>query len=167
MAIALAGDSLAVGLAAPLQRICRRLICVAQDGRRACDAQHIPAGASLAIISLGTNDADARAPDGWERGYAERLDAIQREAGAARFVWLLPPAMGDPGREFFVEQRRAVIRGIASRAAATTFAPWPGPVYQDFWNGRQIREEDGIHYTTHGYAAWADAIARALGDALR
>jgi|GEM_PF-3083793 lysophospholipase L1-like esterase len=166
MSIVLAGDSLAVGLAAPLQRICRRLLCVAQDGRRARDAQHIPAGASLVIISLGTNDADARAAEGWERGYAERLDAIMREADAARFVWLLPPAMGEPGREFFVEQRRAVIRSAASRAAAAIFDPWPSPVYQDFWNGRQIREEDGIHYTAAGYALWADAIAQALGDAL-
>lgn len=166
MAIVLAGDSLAVGLAAPLRRIFRRLICVAQDGRRACDAQHIPAGASLVIISLGTNDADARAPEGWERGYAKRLDAIMREADAARFVWLLPPAMGEPGREFFVAQRRTVIRRVASQATAVTFDPWPGPSYQGYWNGQQIREEDGIHYTASGYALWAGAIEQALGNAL-
>ena len=159
----LAGDSLAVGLAAPLRRIWPGLACVARDGRQSWEEQHIPADAALVIISLGTNDADARAPEGWETGYADRLHAIMRQAGAARFVWLLPPAMGDSGLEFFVEQRRAVIRNAASRAGALLFPPWPGPAYQEFMDGWRIRECDGVHYTAIGYSLWAVAIAKAAG----
>ncbi len=154
---------MALGLAAPLRRIWPGLACVAQDGRQSWEEQHIPADASLVIISLGTNDADARAPEGWETGYADRLHAIMRQAGAARFVWLLPPAMGEPGREFFVEQRRAVIRDVASRAGALLFPPWPDSSYQEFMDGWQIRECDGIHYTTKGYSLWAVAIAKVMG----
>ncbi|MCR5563514.1 MAG: hypothetical protein K6F46_09165 [Desulfovibrio sp.] len=158
----LAGDSLAVGLAAPLRRIWPQIICVAQDGRQAWEEQHIPTNASLVMISLGTNDADARAPEDWEHEYAERLNAIMREAGTARFVWLLPPPMGDPSLEFLVEQRRAVIQKAASRAGALLFPPWPGPDYQESMDGWQIRECDGVHCTAIGYSLWAVAIAKAV-----
>ena len=159
----LAGDSLAFGLAAPLRRIWPGLVCVTQDGRQSWEEQHIPADASQVIISLGTNDADARAPEGWETGYADRLHAIMRQAGAARFVWLLPPAMGDSGLEFFVEKRRAVIRSVAASVRARIFPPWPDSAYQEFMDGWQIRECDGVHYTAIGYSLWAVAIAKAVG----
>ncbi|MBQ9406079.1 MAG: hypothetical protein IJU37_04975 [Desulfovibrio sp.] len=156
--IVLAGDSLAVGLAPPLQRLLPHVLPVAQDGRRACDAQHIPEDASRVILSLGTNDVDRKAPLGWESAYAQRLQAIMRTAPGALWVWLLPPPMEEPDREFFVQQRRTIIRATAALHMALVMEPWPGADYTAFLNGLRIRDEDGIHCTPHGYALWAQAI---------
>ncbi len=162
----LAGDSLAVGLYQPLQRHLPSIVSVAQDGRCAKDAQHIPADASMVIVSLGTNDADARAPAGWEQTYAERLHGIMCAAPAAHFLWLLPPAMGEAGREFFVDQRRRVIRDVAVAAHALHMEPWPVSDYQNYYQGQQIRDDDGIHFTAQGYALWAHAIQLAFAFAI-
>ncbi len=162
----LAGDSLAVGLYQPLQRHFPSIVSVAQDGRCAKDVQHIPADAALVIISLGTNDADAKAPAGWEQSYAERLHSIMYAAPAARFLWLLPPAMEEAGREFFVDQRRRVIRDVTVKAHALHMKPWPVSDYQKYYQGQQIRDDDGIHFTPQGYALWADAIQLVFSESI-
>lgn len=160
----LAGDSLAVGLALPLQHHVPRLVCVARDGRQSWEEQHVPSNATLVLFSLGTNDVDRCAPFGWESTYADRLYTIVRSLPVAHLVWLLPPPMGEPDREFFVDQRRTVIRNVAQATSCRVVEPWPGAAYQEYLSGCRIRDEDGIHFTTEGYALWAKALLPLLQE---
>ena len=146
--IALIGDSLAVGLRAPLAALAASHgVTFTADVRGGTNAgqwlsnwtRHVlEKHPSALLISLGTNDSavPGNSPLFIER--ARRLVEMADDYGAAVF-WLMPPPM--PWSLADVE------RGIAESGGARIDPP------EDL-----KRAPDKIHASGSGYTAWAEAI---------
>lgn len=141
----LLGDSLAVGLTAPLRQLA--VASEVQFASRAKEGTTIAAWASadvaendVVLVSLGTNDMKLADPL-LER---PKLDALlaRLTKSSKRVIWLLPPPMPFPDRGVL-----AMIDD-ASKVAKTALMP----------SLDVDRGPDKIHPTGRGYAAWAGFI---------
>lgn len=148
--VLLLGDSIAQGLAVPLNRLstdARATLAVsAKSGTTiAAWATMQPPRCDVALVSLGTNDMKLADPT-VERSKLEALMVRLREA-ATRVVWIAPPPMPFPDR--------GVRQMIAAAAAANGVELFPSVDVQ--------RGPDLIHPTASGYAALAGLVWRWLG----
>ena len=145
----LVGDSLAVGLTAPLKQLVvgsgSSLQAQAKEGTTilAWASKDYPA-CDVALVSLGTNDMKLSDPMS-ERAKLDRMLATLR-ARAARVVWILPPPMPFADRGVL-----AMIRDAAAKAGVEVLVSPDVP-----------RSPDKIHPTAAGYAGWAGLIWRAI-----
>lgn len=117
-AIAIAGDSIGQGLAGPVAKMASaigaKLVCGCAEkstliptwSRSEARIQKILASKpSVILISLGTNDAAASAPDRWS-GEVDRL-ADRLASGGADLIWIESPSQGLPN----MQAVRAMIEG--------------------------------------------------------
>jgi lysophospholipase L1-like esterase len=152
--IGLIGDSLAVGLKAPLAKIANeRGVTFRADVRGGTNAgqwlniidRFLHDGSpEVLLISLGTNDAavPGNSPLFIER--ASKLVSYALDHGS-RVAWIMPPPM--PWSLVDVE------RGIAKSGGGRIDPPDNLP-----------RAPDRIHSTVRGYEEWAQAIWKAASD---
>jgi lysophospholipase L1-like esterase len=148
----LVGDSLAVGLGAPLKKLAAdKGIGVAYDGKVGTTSSAWASGPSLpadlqkdkfdvVLVSLGTNDM----PTGWGAeqvaSYMATIVGKIQQSGA-RAVWIAPPRM----------------RTLREDAVRQAIASLGVPVFPS--DALDIpRGGDSIHPTATGYAGWAGAI---------
>lgn len=141
----LVGDSLAVGLTAPLKQLATsnevKFAATAKEGTTIAywSGADLPTS-DVALVSLGTNDMKLLDP----MSERPKLDALLKRLTtlSKRVIWLLPPPMPFPDK--------GVLKMIddASREAKTALVP---PLDVD-------RGPDKIHPTGRGYAAWAGFI---------
>lgn len=145
----LLGDSLALGLNAPLRSELARFVWApthARIGATLADFRNVEAildetKPSVVIVSLGTNDAAAPSPDYHMHFGAHAVEFVRAiQATGARVVWLMPPEM-----PFETED----ILDAIVRSGATYLMP-PSTLE---------RAADRIHLTQRGYAAWAHRVA--------
>ena len=141
----LVGDSLAVGLSAPMRQLCTAsgvgFDAAAKQGTTvlAWASFDFPP-AETTLISLGTNDMKMFDP----LSERPKIDAMlaRAKASSRRVVWLLPPPMPFPDR--------GVIDMITEAATSAGVELLQAPDVQ--------RGPDKIHPTAAGYAAWAGLI---------
>jgi hypothetical protein len=144
----LVGDSLAVGLSAPLKQLCSgsglQFASMAKEGTTilAWSARDFPQ-ADITLVSLGTNDMRLSDP----LSERPKLDALlaRLRSRSKRVVWLMPPPMPFPDR--------GVLKMILDATAAAGVEVMPS------LEGIS-RAPDKIHCTPAGYAAWAGMIWR-------
>jgi len=151
--IALLGDSLAVGLTAPLRALAKEagvtLVADAEVGARV-DPWLNPTrlggllayNPSVVVISLGTNDTYTnRSPEELRARFEKLVNMLQ--ASGRPILWVLPPALPKEDRA----SPQILTLGI--------------PTF-DTKSLTLQRSPDGIHMTGKGYAAWAAAVWAAL-----
>lgn len=150
----LVGDSFAVGLAAPLRELVTGLGAqfVADGvvgtripqwaGARLQQAlAAVQGGASVVLVSLGTNDMKLPAPAS-EQPALDQLVA-QLRATKATLVWVGPPSVPFPDR--------GGVRAMLQRMKVPLFRS----------DALQLaRGPDGLHPTAAGYAGWAGALVQ-------
>lgn len=154
----LMGDSLAVGLAPPLQALAREqkitFGSLAESGTRIdqwlarpdLDARLASFKPTLILVSLGTNDAYLPQRGAVQR-QVPRLAALlaKLEAGGAEVVWIGPPSLPKPPPQpGMVPMLKAGVPTAQYFPTDTALTLPRGP--------------DGLHPTTKGYAGWAGAI---------
>lgn len=159
-AVLLIGDSLALGLAQPMQERARATpVNFASTGQQSTTIHQWVTGQglgkplsavleeaqpSLTLVSLGTNDMRTSDPAAAGREGGQLADLLLR-SGAGAVGWILPPAMpfGDGGfrAALAAELAQRNVRTFDSSALAIP------------------RASDGIHPTAAGYALWARGIA--------
>lgn len=147
--VALVGDSVAVGLSAPLGRLIRALglpfFASAEVGTNARQwVQRIDSvlaqGPRTVFVNLGGNDAASRALTSEFVQNIQRIAVKIRSAGANP-IFLEPPSRPSPSFE-------VIRQGLRSTGAPVLV---PGPDLP--------RAPDGIHFTGAGYQAWAEDIS--------
>jgi lysophospholipase L1-like esterase len=166
----LLGDSLAVGLAAPLGALCRdnglAFQSMATVGTRIDQwATSAPLAAALAafqptivLISLGTNDAYMLPQPGEDIGarqapYAAELLTMIEGVSPRAIAWIAPPTLPAAAASL-----QSVRRLIDSEHAITLPRVKPRVSLFPSQNLTLPRGPDGIHPVARGYAAWAGAI---------
>ena len=113
------------------------------------------------VLALGTNEA-ADVAAGSNVGLRERIDKMMAIIGPEPVLWvnvrsLVPP--GDPySKEGMVEWDEALVRACDNYPNMRVY-DWASDVKNDWFI------EDGIHFTSPGYAARAELIAQALAHA--
>lgn len=151
--VILLGDSLAQGLAPPLGQLVTEsgydFASDVQPGTRVeqwgasgrAEASAAGFGATVAIVSLGTNDAAANAE--WQARFAARaVSLVERlkATGVRDVLWLIPPLMPF--------DLTTIAAGITNSGAAV-------------FDARPIdmpRGPDRIHPTIAGFGGWAAAL---------
>lgn len=149
--VLLVGDSLAQGLAPPLQQLAkadridvvgrgRQSTTIQQWGQQQAWLQQALAEGpfDVVLISLGTNDMKVQSPASEEPAMRSLLSAIV--AAGSQPVWIAPPTMPFPDRG---------VRALVASADVPTFPSDQLTI---------PRAGDGIHGTLAGYAGWAGAI---------
>lgn len=147
------GDSFAVGLAAPLRELVTGLgASLTADGVAGARIQQwagarlqqalltVQGGATLVLVSLGTNDMKLAAPAA-EQPALDQLVA-QLRATKATLVWVGPPAVPFPDRGMRAMLQRVKVPLFRSDAL------------------RLARGPDSLHPTAAGYAGWAGALVQ-------
>lgn len=162
--VLLAGDSLAVGLTAPLKTEAAKYgIELVGDGRTGTTAKQWVTGGWLAhdidangpnitLISLGTNDATGDL-SGFGTDVSTLIDQATSKGGVV--AWIGPPSFavkltGAPFPAGNVERMRQTL--------ATTLQPRGIQIYPTDAHD-YARSSDGIHMTAGGYADWARDLA--------
>jgi peptidoglycan/LPS O-acetylase OafA/YrhL len=113
------------------------------------------------VLALGTNEA-ADVAAGSSVGLRERIEKMMAIIGDEPVLWvnvrsLVPP--GDPySKEGMVEWDEELVRACASYPNMRVY-DWAADVKDEWFI------EDGIHFTSPGYAARAELIAQALAHA--
>jgi lysophospholipase L1-like esterase len=160
--VLLAGDSLALGLTAPLSTEAKKYgIELHGDGRTGTTAKQWITGGWLAkdiadaspgmtLISLGTNDAT-----GDLSHFASDVQTIvdQATSGGGVIGWIGPPSFAATLKNFpagNVDKMRQILHDTLSARGILIF-----PTDQHDYP----RASDGIHMTPDGYAKWAADIA--------
>lgn len=164
--VLLAGDSLALGLTAPLTAEAQRYgIELRGDGRTSTTAQQWVTGGWLAkdiadfsptitLISLGTNDATGDLA-AFVTNVQTLVDQATSKGGAV--AWLGPPYFAPTLKQFppgnVEKMRKALLETLAARGVNVfpTDAEAPAKDYG--------RASDGIHMSADGYKSWAKDIA--------
>jgi len=138
----------------------------------------------IAVVVMGTNDRQtiiegserhALFEPKWREVYEARVDDFTAtlKAAGARVYWLGLPVMRSPGFEADMEtfssifEKRAEANGVAFIPTHQLAADKDGN-YQAYGTDaagkkRQLRTEDGIHFTMEGY----ELLARSVADAIR
>ncbi|WP_018259708.1 GDSL-type esterase/lipase family protein [Methylobacterium sp. WSM2598] len=136
------GDSIGVGIAAAAgaPRLAHNSVAIRGDD--ALQQIRRTAPGSLALLSLGTNDAVGGARD--VAPAIDRLVAAAR-AGRLRLVWVGPPCVFKPWN---AEAARldAILRGRLG--GEVTYVSLADRAICD----RRLRAADGVHFTAAGYA---------------
>ncbi|HET9676170.1 MAG TPA: acyltransferase family protein [Solirubrobacterales bacterium] len=113
------------------------------------------------VLALGTNEA-ADVAAGSNVGLRERIEKMMAIIGTEPVLWvnvrsLVPP--GDPySKEGMVEWDEELVRACATYPNMRVY-DWASDVKDEWFI------EDGIHFTSPGYAARAQLIAQALAHA--
>jgi peptidoglycan/LPS O-acetylase OafA/YrhL len=113
------------------------------------------------VLALGTNEA-ADVAAGSSVGLPERIEKMMAIIGSEPVLWvnvrsLVPP--GDPySKGGMVEWNEELVRACASHPDMRVY-DWASDVKDEWFI------EDGIHFTSPGYAARAQLIAQALAHA--
>lgn len=152
------GDSLGVGTASRLgallpQNPYTSLVhggWTAKDVLAALSASD--AAGSVAVVSLGSNDAALFAGEG---AAVSDLAALLRARGARRIFWLVPPnfTIASPPAPA-TRAKQDAFRAIMSNAGAESIEPGPDVVAQ--------LGQDRIHLAPAGYQAFAEESLAAL-----
>lgn len=153
--VLLVGDSLAVGLSAPLRRVLGgKLVVHAKEGTRTDQwlslgtwvAEERPA---VVLICLGTNDAMMGKPSVNQTSIAKLVG--DASASGARVIWVLPPTL--PATIGKTVVKDDVVRDMVVATGVETF------------DSRKLdipRAGDRVHPTSRGYQLWADALLSTL-----
>jgi hypothetical protein len=156
--IALVGDSLAVGIQAPLTNVLSgwSLTTNARVGRPLAEGMGIVRGMSerppVLAISLFTNDA----PGAVSTLRAAVQETIERQTGHGCVVWatIVRPAVGGVT---YARANQALEQLAAANPAVMKLVPWAQEVADHpEWLGT-----DGVHATPAGYSARAQMYAEA------
>jgi len=162
--VLLLGDSLAEGLAGPIEGLATassvtlrslhrrgsRIAGWSRDKQLAATLEAYEP--TLVLISLGTNDAALEDPEA-ERGELDLLIRMASRAGSAVVVWLDPPSLPTLPREGIV--RSMLDSSDAGREVGMRrFDPRPLNL---------PRSSDQVHLTPSGYKQWATALWQWLG----
>ncbi|WP_185680986.1 SGNH/GDSL hydrolase family protein [Parvibaculum sedimenti] len=137
----------------------------------------------IAVVVMGTNDRQtiiegnerhALFEPKWREVYQARVDDFTAtlKAAGARIYWVGLPVMRSPGFEADMETFSSIFEGRA-KANGVAFIPTHQLAadkdgnYQAFGTDaagkkRQLRTEDGIHFTMAGYELLARGIAQAI-----
>lgn len=165
--VLLAGDSLALGLTAPLKAEAAKYgIDLVGDGRTGTTAKQWVNGGWLAhdidanapnvtLISLGTNDAT-----GDLSGFAQDVSTLLDQATAKGGViaWIGPPYFSSSLKQFpagNVDKMRQILLNALTPRGINIFPTDADAPAKDY-----PRSADGIHMTQAGYAQWAHDIAQ-------
>jgi len=140
----------------------------------------------IAIITLGLNDRITIAlpdksllfaTDDWKKVYVDRVESLMgqlKKAGIPTF-WIGLPVMRDAEAQKDALMFNEIFRAAAERNGVTFIPMWDvaggGETYQAFGKDksgreRQIRTEDGVHYTILGYDLLSDHLRDALAPAM-
>lgn len=184
------GESTVAGVGAPVQeqalaaQLARAL--AARTGRpvhwRAVGKNGVTAAATLAllasrlppepqdavVVALGVNDTLAlHGPGRWIRDLRRLIAAVRERVGPAPVFLAAVPPMGEfPALPTPLRTVLGVRAGVLDQAAARLahrlpnihHAPLPGRLERDFFC------HDGLHPSSVGYRAWAEALAVAMTD---
>lgn len=165
--VLLAGDSLALGLTAPLKAEAAKYgIDLVGDGRTGKTAKQWVNGGWLAadidanapnvtLISLGTNDATGDLSD-FAHDVTTLIDQATAKGGVV--AWIGPPYFGPNLKQFppgNVDKMRQTLLSVLGARGVEVF-----PTDADAPQHDYSRSTDGIHMTTSGYAAWAHDLAQ-------
>lgn len=142
----------------------------------------------IAIIALGINDRGSLIlPDGnkavtfgndrWKQVYGQRIDAILAPLQMAhiRTFWIGLPVMRDEAANADAKFLNSQIAEAASRNGIAYLPLWDvigsGDAYAAFGKDqdgrdRQLRQDDGIHYTMSGYDLLAAKLMATLQPAI-
>lgn len=164
--VLLAGDSLALGLTAPLMAEAQRYgIELKGDGRTSTTAAQWVTGGWLAkdiadfaptitLISLGTNDATGDLA-AFATNVQTLVDQATSKGGAVG--WLGPPYLAPTLKQFppgNVEKMRKILLETLTARGINVFPTDADAPAKDY-----SRAQDGVHMTPAGYASWAKDIA--------
>ncbi len=153
--VLLIGDSLAVGLTAPMKALASddgvAFSAHGIVGSRIADwssllvvgQKDLAVKPTIVLVSLGTNDEKMLVPT-QEKSALAKLIATLRATGAD-IVWIAPPSMPFPDR------------GVPQMISATGVSVYPSATLSI------PRGPDQIHPTAKGYAGWAGAIWKWIG----
>ncbi|MEZ5776425.1 MAG: GDSL-type esterase/lipase family protein [Hyphomicrobiaceae bacterium] len=133
----------------------------------------------LAVLMFGADDRtsiriDKRRyqPDTrqWQAEYAERIDRLLRELKRQEVAvyWLGLPVMRSPAMSSFAEMANGIVRERALLAGVKYIDTWTGfadhqGAYSDYGPDmtgkvRELRADDGIHFTARGYQKLAHFV---------
>lgn len=166
--VLLVGDSLALGLTAPLAAEAQRYgIELKGDGRTSTTAQQWVTGGWLAkdvadfsptitLISLGTNDATGDLAS-WAGNIQTLIDQATNKGGAV--AWIGPPYFAprltpSPFPAGNVEKMRQTLLNVLGPRGINVFPTDADAPAKDYG-----RAPDGIHMSAEGYKSWAKDIA--------
>jgi peptidoglycan/LPS O-acetylase OafA/YrhL len=112
------------------------------------------------VLALGTNEA-ANVADGSNIGYGERIDMMMDTIGSQHVLWVNVKSLVPRGPYAAAHMRgwNAALLNACRRHPNMRVYDWASDV-KDAWF-----IDDGIHFTTPGYAARARLIANALLEA--
>jgi lysophospholipase L1-like esterase len=164
--VLLAGDSLALGLTAPLMAEAQRYgIELKGDGRTSTTAQQWVTGGWLAsdvasfdpnvtILSLGTNDAT-----GDLAHFSANVQTLADQATSkgGLLLWLAPPYFAPTLKQFpagNVAKMRQILLDTLTPRGVNIFPTDADAPAKDYG-----RAADGVHMSAEGYKSWAKDIA--------
>jgi len=112
------------------------------------------------VIAMGTNEA-ANVAAGSTVGYDERIDSMMGTIGGEPVIWVNVKSLlkGSPYAESGMESWDEALLEACDRYPTMRIYDWAGEVKDEWF------VEDGIHFTTPGYAARGRKIADALRNA--
>jgi lysophospholipase L1-like esterase len=164
--VLLAGDSLALGLTAPLTAEASKYgIELKGDGRTSTTAAQWVTGGWLAkdisdfaptvtLISLGTNDATGDLQN-WASNIQTLVDQATSKGGAV--AWIGPPYFAPTLKQFppgNIAKMRQILLDTLTPRGINVFPTDADAPAKDY-----ARSADGIHMSAEGYKAWAKDIA--------